>query len=72
METRSDERKDANNCGSGFFRVKQVVKANEKKPDESGGTKINPERRLPTETLGVEIVQSVIKVVTYMVAFISL
>ena len=24
--------------------------------DENGGTKINPERRLPTETLGVEII----------------
>ena len=30
-------------------------KMDEKKPDESGGTKINPERGLPTETLGVEI-----------------
>ena len=43
----------------GFFWVKQVVKADEKnlrkKPDESGGTKINPERGLPTKTLGVEI-----------------
>ena len=27
----------------------------EKNPDKNDGTKINPKRRLPTETLGVEI-----------------
>ena len=32
-----------------------------KNPDENGGTKINPERRLPTAPLGVEMNHIIVK-----------
>ena len=50
-----EERRGLGSRGWFFCGVGWCGGGDEKKPDENGGTKINPERRLPTETLRVEI-----------------